>query len=460
MPERMTRTWLLLAVAFTFAVVAVWGQAPQKNWKDRAEYDLYDAAAKAAKASDNNKAIEVLTTWQQKYPASDYNPERLLMLLNAYDGLHNVEKVMETGNQILALDSKSLPALFIMTRNTVAIAKPTPELLSSAEKAASSLVANIDALKPANTPDAEWNKGKPDILALGHLALGWIHMQRKQNDAAEKEFTASLQANANNAQVSYWLATVIRAQQNPDKSSAAIYQFIRAGFYSGPGAFPDANRKDVAAYATKLYNTFHGSNEGFAELQKQAVATAVPAQYPAIKSSGELKLMEEEEFKKATPMLALWKTVKGELTGSSGASYFDSGVKGALLPGGASGVSKFKAKLVACKPAKNPKELVLSIEDPNGDVTLVMAEDPLPGTAPAGTELEFEGVPTAYSTSPFMLTFEVDQNENQLVGWPVKAPPAKKDGGATKKGAAPAKPAATPAKPAATPAAKPPAKKQ
>jgi len=195
---------------------------------------------------------------------------------------------------------------------------------------------------------------------------------------------------------------------------------------------PEATRKEVAGYVTKMYNSFHGSADGFDEIRKAAQAEPFPATGFKIASKGELDLLQEEEFKKSNPMLALWQTVKKELMGPNGATYFDGGVKGALLPGGAGGVKRFKAKLVAAKPPKNPKELVLSLEDAAGDITLVILDEPLTGSAPVGTELEFEGVPTAYATSPYMLTFEVDK-ETQLAGWPVQAAPAKKGGPPAKK---------------------------
>jgi hypothetical protein len=438
-PVRTIRTLFLLAVATLFTVVALWGQAPKQNWKDRAEYDLYEGAMKA---TDNNKKLELLNTWNQKYAASDYKMERLLLFLNTYNALGNAERVMQTGSEVLSTDPKNLTALYLMTLNTVRLAKPTPELLKTAENAARTLVTDLDALRPAATPEADWNKGKPDILALGHLSLGWIGMQRKENEAAEKAFVASLQANAANAQVSYWLASVMLAEKNPDKNSGAIYHFIRAGFYAGPGALPEATRKQIAAYVTKLYNGFHGSAEGFEEIRKTAQAEPFPTTGFKIASKGELDLQQEEEFKKANPMLALWQTVKKELTGPNGATYFDGGVKGALLPGGAGGIRRFKAKLVAAKPPKNPKELVLSLEEAAGDITLVILDEPLVGSAPIGTELEFEGVPTSYTASPYMLTFEVDQ-EKQLAGWPVQAAPAKKGGppAAGKKAATKAAPA-------------------
>ena len=440
MPDRIVKTLICIAIAALIAASAVWGQAAKQNWKDRAEYDLYDAITKAVKANDNNKAIELLNTWKQKYATTDFSMMRLQLFLEAYNATGNVEQVMATGNEILAADPKNLRALYIMTQSTLRITKPTPELLAAGEKAANGLVTNIDEFfaadkKPAATAEADWKKARTDTLALGQLTLGWIAMQRKNSEAAEKEFTASLQTNPANAQVSYWLASIILAQKNPDKNSAAIFHFVRAANYTGQGALPEQTRKEVGTYVTKLYTNYHGSTEGLEELRKTAEAQAFPPSDLKILSKGELDIIKEEAFKKANPMLALWQTVKSELAGPNGATYFDSSVKGALLPGGANGVTKFKGKLVTAKPPKNPKELVMSIGESDTPEATLVFEEPLVGAAPAGTELEFEGAASAYTANPFMITFEVENGK--LVGWP--APPTGKKGAPAGKKAAPPK---------------------
>jgi len=135
------------------------------------------------------------------------------------------------------------------------------------------------------------------------------------------------------------------------------------------------------------------------------------------------------------------------LKAPNGAQYFEGSVKGAGLPGGANGVARFKGKLIEATPAKNPKQLKLAITNPEvADVTLVF-EEPLAGSAPKGTDLEFEGVGTTFTAEPFNLTMEVENDK--LVGWPAQAAPGTKKG--TGAGAA---------KPAGTPPAKPPATKK
>jgi len=48
--------------------------APAKNYKDRAEYDLY---LKITQTTDAKARLELLNTWQDKYPQTDYSTERL-----------------------------------------------------------------------------------------------------------------------------------------------------------------------------------------------------------------------------------------------------------------------------------------------------------------------------------------------------------------------------------------------
>ncbi len=428
MPVTFSRIPLLLATTMLFAVTAVWAQAPKKDWKDRAEYDLYDAALKQ---TDNAKKLELLNTWQSKYPNTDFKLERLGLFLVTYQALKQFDKAVETGNEILAMDPKNLQALYVTVASAPGLVKPTPELMGIVEKAARTLADNINELKPANVAEAEWNKGKPAIEAMAHNTLGSIAQQRQDYATAEKEYLLSLQEVPQNGAVSYSLGTVILLQKNPETQSAALYHIARAASYTGPGAMPEAGRKEVEKYLTSTYTKFHGSAEGLAELRKMASTQAMPPADFKIASGAEITAKKEEEFKKSNPMLALWMTVKGELTGANGQAYFDSSVKGALLPGGANGVTKFKGTLISMTPPKAPKQLVLGITDASTPEVTLNLDEPLAGPAPVGTELEFEGVASSFTAEPFRVTFDVEKAK--LTGWPAPAPPRGRKAPARKK---------------------------
>jgi hypothetical protein len=55
-------------------------QAPAKNYKDKAEYDLY---SKVTQTTDPKAQLELLKTWEDKYPETDFKEERLTYFVNA-----------------------------------------------------------------------------------------------------------------------------------------------------------------------------------------------------------------------------------------------------------------------------------------------------------------------------------------------------------------------------------------
>ncbi len=418
---------MTVAIATLFGLGSLWGQA-QKNWKDRAEYDL---VASIDKEADASKKLDLLQTWKTKYPETDFKLERLQRFLAAYQALNRGADMYATAKEMVALDPNNLQALYWITILTQTLANTAPDALDTGEKAAKGLLSGLDeafapAKKPATTSEDAWKKERLTLESVGHSTSGWVEMARKNNEVAEGHFIESLKDNPNNAQVSYWLAGVIVAQKKVEKYSAALFHYARAATYEGPGSLPAPERAKVAAFLEKTYVTYHGDKSGLDELRASTKSSALPAADLKILTAAEREQQSEEELRKSNPMLALWTRIKKELVGEGGEQYWESSMKGAGLPGGVDGVNKFKGKLVSHTPAKNPKEVVVGIaEHTIGDVTLKL-DEPLLGAAEPGTEIEFEGVATAYTKEPFMVTFDVEKA--QVSGWPApkKAPAAKK----------------------------------
>jgi hypothetical protein len=97
LPVRLSRIPRLLAIPMLFAAAAVWAQTPNPMWKGREEVDLYDAASRQ---TDNAKKLELLNTWQAKYPDSDYKLARLALFLATYQALKQFDKAAETESEI------------------------------------------------------------------------------------------------------------------------------------------------------------------------------------------------------------------------------------------------------------------------------------------------------------------------------------------------------------------------
>jgi hypothetical protein len=413
---------LILAAAFLGLAVPVWMTGQDKpaaaagpQYKDPAEFTLYDSILKDTTPKTR---LDKLQEWQTKYPATEFEKQRKQLFLDTYVKLNQPKEAFGEAKLILADDPKDFTSLYYTMYFTRALAgnNPTPDVLDQGEKATTALLANIDAAPP-NVTEAQWKGARTPVETLAHSTLGWIAMQRKSWDAAEGEFQKSLALDPNSAEVDYFVGTVIASEKNPQKMPVAIFYFTRAATNDGTEALPAAGRQQVLDYVKRAYKGYHGSDEGFTDVQALAKAQAAPPADYHIRTAKEIA--DEQQKKQAAddashPELVLWKNIKAQLTGADGAGYFGSSMKDALLP-------TLKGKVVKLEPETKPKTIVLALEDgTTADATLKF-EMPLAGKVDPGTELTFEGVPASYTASPYMVVFNVEPDK--LHGWTGKNAP-------------------------------------
>jgi tetratricopeptide (TPR) repeat protein len=388
-------------------------QPPQKNWKDRAEYDLYDAITKDTNAKTR---LEKLQQWEKQYPQTEWLVERRTLLVTTYVQLNQAKEATEAAKQLVAADPKNFTGLYYIMYFTQVVYGQTKaqDALDQGEQAANTIVSNIDTPPPGVTAE-QWAKLRPDIELLAHVNLGFIAMSRTKWDAAEAEFQKSLQLSPNNGQVDYWMGFVITSGKKVERIPIAMFYYARAGVYEGPGALDPASRGKAIDYVKQKYKNYHGSDEGFNELIAAAKSSPTPPNDLKIVDAVSVEKQQfanEEEWTKAHPQEALWKSVKAALTGPDGATYFSTSMKDSQVP-------KLKAKVVSLQPALKPKTILVALQDgtnntETADATLKF-EAALPGKVDPGTELTFEGVPESYTASPLMVVFNVDKEK--LHGW-------------------------------------------
>jgi tetratricopeptide (TPR) repeat protein len=388
-------------------------QAPQKNWKDRAEYDLYDSINKDTNAKSK---LDKLQQWEKQYPQTEWLTERRTMFITTYVALNQPKETTDAAKALLASDPKNFTALYYVMYFTQVLysQNKSNEVLDQGEQAANTILANVDTPPPGVTAE-QWAKLRPDIELLAHVNLGYIDMTRSKWDVAETEFGKSLQLSPNNGQVDYWMGVVIWSPKKSERYPTAIFYFERAGVYEGTGAAAPSVRQTALDFAKRLYKNYHGSEDGFNDLV--AAAKASPTPPPDLKivdavSIEKLKFANEEEWTKAHPQEALWKTLKAALTGADGANYFSTSMKDSQVP-------TLKAKVVSLEPASKPKTILVAVEDGTNNTETADAslkfEAALSGKVEPGTELTFEGVPQSYTASPLMVVFNVDKDK--LHGW-------------------------------------------
>jgi tetratricopeptide (TPR) repeat protein len=411
-----------LAVPYSPAFAQA-AQGGQKNWKDRAEYDLYEAISKPDTAPA--KRLDLLNQWKEKYPSSDFADVRQGVYMTTYAQLGRPGDAITAAGEVLGKDPNNLQALSTALTSVFSLQNGTPDQLATSEKAAQQVASNVDALfgsdkKPANVGDADWQAAKKNMNVLAQNALGFVAWQRKDFEKAEGEFTKSLKLEPNQGQVSYWMSVVMLAQKKPEKYSNALWHYARAASYDGPGSLNAQGRAQVLQTFKTTYNTYHGSAEGMDKVLADAKAAALPPDGWKIPSKVDIakgQIEKEEELKKANPSLALWKSIKEALTGAEAQAYFNEHMKEAELP------MEFKGKLIEARPETNPKELVIAVEDGlTPDATLVL-DAPLRGKMDPGSDIGFnKGVAQKYQTSPYMVTFNVEKAN--LTGWKGAPAPA------------------------------------
>jgi len=391
-------------------------QAGQPQWKDRAEYDLFDSIQKE---QDPKKKIALLNQWKEKYPGSEFKKVRAGLLVQSYQQTGDVPNLVAASRELIDSDPKDVSTLAAVIALAMQMNNSSPELLDLTEKAANGLVANIDN-KPATVTDDQWKTQKPVTEALGYRALGWVAMMRKNGPDAEKNFVKSLELNPAQGDVSYWLGQTIMGERKVERYPLGLFHIARAASYDGPGSLAPAGRQPVDNYLQKAYAGYHGDASGLDDLKKLAKTTALPPSgwtLKSVKDVAEEKLKQEEEAAKANPQLALWKRIKEELQGANGQQYWDQGMKDAAV-----GVPDAKGTPVMSGTVveqKSPKELVLAVaDDKTPELTLTL--DAPAGKVDPGTKLTFTGVAKSYTKDPFMVAMEAEKKD--VKGLPAAAP--------------------------------------
>jgi len=411
------------------------GQAaqPQKNYKDRAEYDLY---SKITQTQDPKARLDLLNQWQDKYPQSDFADDRLKYFINTLAQLApndppSRQQLIQKCQDMLKKDPKYFLANYYIALWGPAVggAAPPPDLLTQVDSAAHAVLDGVEdtfsaSKKPATVSDTQWGTLKNQAMALAHNALAWEAASKKDTAAAENEYKASLTANPDQGTVS---AAYGKLLIDDKKYPEGLFEYARAAQYGGPGpaVAPDARAK-LLDYFNKAYKDFHGSADGGDQILAQAKTSALPPADLNITGAADVANAEAAKLNdrmNSDPAFKLWYTIKTNLTGDQGDSFFNSSVKDAEIPGGAEGVKTFSGTVISIDPPDHPTKVVLGIEDPaKPDATLEFSQ-PLPTEAldkiKVGQKVDFSGVADSYTKDPYMLTFK----DPTIPGVQTTAPP-------------------------------------
>jgi hypothetical protein len=199
-------------VAVTVLTLTAYAQAPaapQKNWKDRAEYDLYAAITMDTMPASR---LQNLEKWKSTYPQSEYADVRLKIYLVTYQQMNNHRAAFDMATEILKMDPNDLTSLTEIVGYGLTLVPADPKAALSAQnksdldtvdKTSHYILGNLDKIyaadkKPQGTTDDQWNAAKPTMQKFAQFTVARVAVIQKDVAKAETELATTLKMDSGN----------------------------------------------------------------------------------------------------------------------------------------------------------------------------------------------------------------------------------------------------------------------
>jgi tetratricopeptide (TPR) repeat protein len=246
-------------------------QSSQITIKDPAEYNAYTNAIGQSTPAAKAAAIE---SFLQQYPNSVVKQEMLEQLVGAYQATGDTAKTYDAAKRLLQVDPTNLRALTFVVYVEKAQANGDQSKL---DDAAANAQRGLTATKPASLSQADFDKLKSVATPIFYNAISADDLAKKDYKAAINDLTAELKAEppAQTTQQpsladTYYLGTAY-VQEDPKDLVNGIWFLARAAQY-----LPDPYKTTAEKAAEYWYNKYHGSMDGFTQIQQLAHDNVFP----------------------------------------------------------------------------------------------------------------------------------------------------------------------------------------
>jgi tetratricopeptide (TPR) repeat protein len=402
----------------------------KKEIKDPAEYNAYVGAAGQ---SDPAAQVSGFEAFLAQYPNSVFKEEALELLMVAYQKAGNPAKMLETAQKLLQVNPCNIRGLALVTyaKQAGATGPNAQQMLAEAgQSAEKGLQCWTTAVKPADTPAADWDKLRTQTTAIFNNAAGMAAYAAKDFGKAEQFLRAAVAGDPTNLTEVYYLALADLAPGPAEKDVEGLFYVARASNLQTEAA----GKAKIAGFGKSKYSKYHGSDEGWTDvLALAATATKPPDNFtikqyvpptPAEQAAALVKSKKVEEMS-----FAEWQMILSEGTPEDAEKVW-SILKGKPLQMAAQVISiepPSKTE-VKGKSVDAPTELKLAgssddIDAKRYDIDLTMtAVIPAKQMPKEGTDFQFEGTPVSYVAKPFVMTM----NEGALLVKSAPKPPVHK----------------------------------
>ena len=393
--------------------------------KDPAEYNAYVGAIGQKDPAAQISGLEAFLT---QYPNSIMKVAALQTLMGDYQQTNNQTKTIDAATKLVAADpcnvrAMALLAYFNRLKAQGGDANATQDLADAKKYAQMGLDCLPKFTKPEGTSDADFQKMKDQMTGIFNAAIGIAALTNKDYESARKALRAAVDSTPDSQKdfsVVYPLALASAGPTPPDPKVApdpinAIWFAARASTVAPNPQY----QAQIEKYAKGQYVKYHGGDDGWTDVLAQAKASPTqpagfairPAPSPAEQVHAMVTTKKPEEMDFATWQFiftsgskedqdVVWNAIKGKAVQMNG--------------------TVIKATATEFQIAGSSDD----IDAKKPDITLTFEEKvPLRLIPKEGASLDFQGEPSSYTPSPFMMSMEKGKLLKAAAPTPAKKAP-------------------------------------
>jgi len=373
---------------------------------DATEYNAY---VLALNEKDPAKQIQLLDAFMATYPRTVVKEQALELKLRAQQASGKMGE--QTARDILQVNPNNTTAMLVLSYAFMQtpLSETDPALqqkLTDAEATAKHGIETVNAMaKPAGASDDAFQASKNTMLATHYQALAFVGLYRKDYAASLDAFKQAVSITPNDAALFYRIGDTL-TKERPVKWDEVLWAFARSVSLEGPSAA--AIRQQFDPYLTKTYTTYHGSDEGLAQLKEQAKAAPFAPAGFHIKTKAEMAPPPPPPPPEPPIPDDVTKMSFGQI--KAALSKGDDKAKEVFGKLKAVGGMDLEGVIVSSTPAAAPKTVRIAVlkntQATEGafDVVLVLAAPTTAVRAAKGKSIEFTGTVKEFAPDPFSLT--------------------------------------------------------
>jgi len=378
--------------------------------KDPAEYNAYVGAIGQKDPAAEISGLEAFLT---QYPNSIMKPQALDVLMALYQQTNN-PKVMDVAHRVLEVNPDNVKALVVLAYSE----RGTQKWADAKQHAEHALEVLPKWTKPDGVSDADFAKQKTQFTAIMEAVAGFSALQLKDYASAQKHERAAVEADPNNVENVYALATALLPPSTPADEVTGLFFIARAvNLVTDP-----TGKEQVRKFGHNKYMRYHGGEDGWTDLLTLTATTQLPPPgftiKPAPTPAEQAHTMalatapDKMDFGQWEFILSngsqedqdlVWNAIKGKAVQLNGAVLKATATEFDI----AGSLDDIEAKKV---------DITLTFED----------KVPLRLIPKEGASLDFQGEPASYTPNPFMMTMEKGKLLKAATPTPAKKPQAHK----------------------------------